>query len=100
MKYQNSTNLVVGLEFDGSQLASWTFMATSKTSHIATDLRYSISQLEKSALDYNATISGLTMQAISDAVNDTGPQAMTRGIPEPGAGNRSPSWPAQPFGSS
>jgi len=79
-QYRNRTNLVVGLEFDGSQFASWTVMAKARTSHIATVLRYIVSQLEKSAIDYNTTISGLTMQTISDVVDVTGPKAMTRGI--------------------
>ena len=79
-QYRNKTNLVVGLEFDGSQFASWTVMAKRRTSHIGNVLRYIVSQLEKSAVDYNTTISGLTMQTISDVVDVTGPQAMTRGI--------------------
>lgn len=78
--YRNKTNLVVGLEFDGAQFASWTVMAKPRTSHIAAVLRYVVSQLEKSAVDYNTTISGLTMQTISDVVDVTGPQAMTVAI--------------------
>lgn len=79
-QYKAKTNVVVGLEFDGAQFASWTVMAKPRTSHIASVLRYIIVALEKSALDYNTTISGLTMQTISDVVDVTGPQAMTRGI--------------------
>ncbi|KAJ5661894.1 uncharacterized protein N7477_009510 [Penicillium maclennaniae] len=79
-QYKARTNVVVGLEFDGAQFASWTVMAKPRTSHIASVLRYIILALEQSALDYNTTISGLTMQTISDVVDVTGPQAMTRGI--------------------
>lgn len=55
-------------------------MAKPRTSHIAAVLRYVVSQLEKSAADYNTTIAGLTMQTISDVVDVTGPQAMTVAI--------------------
>jgi mannosyltransferase OCH1-like enzyme len=79
-QYKNKTNVVVGLEFDGSQFASWTVMAKPRTSHIANVLRYIVSQLDKSAVEYNTTIHGLTMKTIRDVVDVTGPQAMTRGI--------------------
>lgn len=79
-QYKTKTNVVVGLEFDGHQFASWTVMAKPRTSHIASVLRYIVMALEKSAVDYSVTIAGLTMQTISDVVDVTGPQAMTQGI--------------------
>lgn len=79
-KYRNQTNVVVGMEFDGSQFASWTVMSKPRSSHIAAVIRYIVNELEASAEDYNTTIHGLTMQTISDVVDVTGPQAMTQGI--------------------
>lgn len=79
-RYRKKTNVVVGLEFDGSQFASWTVMAKPRSVHIAAVIRYIVEELEASARDYNTTISGLTMQTISDVVDVTGPQAMTRAI--------------------
>ncbi|KAJ5225699.1 hypothetical protein N7468_006924 [Penicillium chermesinum] len=70
-EYRNRTNVV---------FASWTVMAKPRTSHIAAVIRYVVNELEASADDYNTTIAGLTMQTISDVVDVTGPQAMTRAI--------------------
>ncbi|KAJ5380947.1 uncharacterized protein N7496_003375 [Penicillium cataractarum] len=78
--YKNATNLVVGLEFDGNQFASWTVMAKPRSSHIAAAIEYIMDALEDSAEQANTTISGLTMKTISDVVAVTGPQAMTRAI--------------------
>lgn len=79
-KYKNATNLVVGLEFDGNQFASWTLMAKPRSNHIAAAIEYIMDALEDSAEAANTTISGLTMKTISDVVTVTGPQAMTRAI--------------------
>lgn len=79
-KYKNATNLVVGLEFDGNQFASWTVMAKPRSNHIAAAIEYIMDALEGSAEQANTTISGLTMKTISDVVAVTGPQAMTRAI--------------------
>ncbi|GLI80199.1 hypothetical protein PoHVEF18_008550 [Penicillium ochrochloron] len=79
-KFKNQTNLVVGLEFDGNQFASWTVMAKPKTNHIAAAIEYIMDALEYSAEEANTTIAGLTMKTISDVVAVTGPQAMTQAI--------------------
>jgi mannosyltransferase OCH1-like enzyme len=79
-KYKDKANLVVGLEFDGNQFASWTVMAKPRANHIAAAIDYIINTLEYEAGLANTTISGLTMKTISDVVLVTGPQAMTRAI--------------------
>lgn len=79
-KYKNQTNLVVGLEFNGNQFASWTVMAKPKTNHITAAIEYIMDALESSAEEANTTIAGLTMKTISDVVAVTGPQAMTQAI--------------------
>ncbi|OJJ45148.1 hypothetical protein ASPZODRAFT_100364 [Penicilliopsis zonata CBS 506.65] len=80
--YRNATNVLVGIEFDGEQFASWTVMAKPRSSHFAAVIRYIVAGLQESAAQYQTSISGLTMQTISDVVNVTGPQAMTVAILE------------------
>lgn len=79
-QYKNQTNLVVGIEFDGSQFASWTVMAKARTNHIAAVIEYIMDALEDAAEQVHTTIAGLTMKTIEDVVAVTGPQAMTRAI--------------------
>ncbi|KAJ5796125.1 uncharacterized protein N7518_004665 [Penicillium psychrosexuale] len=76
-QFQNKTNVVVGLEFDGFQFSSWTIMTKPKTSHIVAVMKYIIDRLKASAAQYNVTIAQLNMTMISDVVEVTGPQAMT-----------------------
>lgn len=45
-EYKNATNLVVGVEFDGNQFASWTIMAKPWTAHIAAVIEYIMDALE------------------------------------------------------
>jgi mannosyltransferase OCH1-like enzyme len=80
MVHQGRTNLVVGLEFDGSQFASWTIMAKPRSVHIAMAIGYIMDALASSAAQHNTNIAGLTMKTITDVVDVTGPQAMTRAI--------------------
>ncbi|KAJ5959675.1 uncharacterized protein N7479_006825 [Penicillium vulpinum] len=79
-QYQNRTNVVVGLEFDGTQFASWTVMSKPKTSHIVAVIKYVIDGLKASAANHNVTTAQLNMTMISDVVDVTGPQAMTVAI--------------------
>ncbi|EPS34059.1 putative alpha-1,6-mannosyltransferase [Penicillium oxalicum 114-2] len=79
-KYQSQTNLVVGIEFDGNQFASWTVMAKPRTGHIAAVIDYIMEKLEETAVAANTTIAGLKMKDIVDVVAVTGPQAMTQAI--------------------
>jgi hypothetical protein len=76
-QYQNRTNIVVGLEFDGFQFSSWTIMAKPKTSHTMAVIKYIIDGLKVSAAQHNVTTAELNMTIISDVVDVTGPQAMT-----------------------
>ncbi|KAJ5835576.1 hypothetical protein N7447_001602 [Penicillium robsamsonii] len=76
-QYQNMTNVVVGLEFDGVQFTSWTFMAKPKTSHIVAAIKYIIDGLKTSAAQHNVTTAELNMTIIGNVVDVTGPQAMT-----------------------
>lgn len=75
--YQNKTNVVVGLEFDGSQFASWTIMAKPKTSHMVAVIKYVVDKLKATAAQHHVTTAGLNMTMINDVVDLTGPQAMT-----------------------
>lgn len=75
--YQNRTNVVVGLGFDGSQFASWTVMAKPWSVHIAMVIEYSMKSLKSSAARHNTNIGGLTIKTITDVVDVTGSQAMT-----------------------
>ncbi|KAJ5856445.1 uncharacterized protein N7529_010389 [Penicillium soppii] len=79
-EYRNRTNVVVGLEFDGSQFASWTVMSKPKTSHSVAVVKYVIEKLQASAAEHNRTTAELNMTMISDVVDVTGPQAMTVAI--------------------
>lgn len=81
-EYRNATNLVVGIEFDGDQFASWTVMAKPRTAHIAAVIEYIMDALEDVAAQVGTSIAGLTMAMIEDVVAVTGPQAMTRAILE------------------
>ncbi|KAJ5513544.1 hypothetical protein N7463_003096 [Penicillium fimorum] len=76
-QYQNKTNVVVGLEFDGLQFTSWTFMTKPKTSHIVAAIKYIIDGLKASAVQHNVTTAELNMTIIGNVVDVTGPQAMT-----------------------
>jgi mannosyltransferase OCH1-like enzyme len=76
-EYRNRTNIVVGLEFDGSQFASWTVMTKPKTSHGVAVVKYVIEKLQASAAEHNHTTAELNMTMVSDVVDVTGPQAMT-----------------------
>ncbi|CAG8349074.1 unnamed protein product [Penicillium salamii] len=76
-EYRNRTNVVVGLEFDGSQFASWTVMTKPRTSHGVAVVEYVVEKLQASAAEHNRTTAELNMTMISDVVDVTGPQAMT-----------------------
>lgn len=76
-EYRNKTNVVVGLEFDGSQFASWTVMTKPRTSHGVAVVKYVVEKLQASAAEHNHTTAELNMTMISDVVDVTGPQAMT-----------------------
>lgn len=76
-EYRNRTNVVVGLEFDGSQFASWTVMTKPKTSHGVAIVKYVAEKLQASAAEHSRTTAELNMTMISDVVDVTGPQAMT-----------------------
>ncbi|KAJ5383923.1 hypothetical protein N7517_001834 [Penicillium concentricum] len=76
-QYLNRTNVVVGLEFDGFQFTSWTFMAKPKTSHIVAAIKYVVDGLKASATQHNVTTAELNMTMIGSVVDVTGPQAMT-----------------------
>ncbi|KAJ5189234.1 hypothetical protein N7491_005561 [Penicillium cf. griseofulvum] len=79
-QYQNRTNVVVGLEFDGHQFASWTLMTKPKTSHIVAVIKYVIDGLKASATQHNVTTAELNMTMVGNVVDVTGPQAMTVAI--------------------
>lgn len=79
-QYQNRTNVVVGLEFDGFQFSSWTIMAKPKTSHIVAVIKHVIDKLKGTAAQHGVTTTQLNMTMISDVVEVTGPQAMTVAI--------------------
>lgn len=79
-QYQNKTNVVVGLEFDGFQFASWTIMTKPKTSHIVAVIKYVIDKLKATAAQHHVTTAELNMTMINDVVELTGPQAMTVAI--------------------
>jgi mannosyltransferase OCH1-like enzyme len=79
-QFKSEANVVVGLEFDGSQFSSWTVMSKPRTSHIVAVIKYVIKALEDSATQNNVTVADLSMEMISDVVDVTGPQAMTRAL--------------------
>ncbi|KAJ6049416.1 hypothetical protein N7460_003148 [Penicillium canescens] len=79
-KFKSKANVVVGLEFDGFQFSSWTVMSKPRTSHIVAVIKYVIKALEVSATQNNVTVADLSMEMISDVVDVTGPQAMTRAL--------------------
>jgi mannosyltransferase OCH1-like enzyme len=79
-EFNSKANVVVGLEFDGFQFSSWTVMSKPRTSHIVAVIKYVIKALEDSATQNNVTVANLSMEMISDVVDVTGPQAMTRAL--------------------
>lgn len=79
-QFKSQASVVVGLEFDGIQFSSWTVMSKPRTSHIVAVIEYVIRELKASAARHNVTTANLSMEMISDVVDVTGPQAMTRAI--------------------
>ncbi|KAJ5776548.1 uncharacterized protein N7511_001559 [Penicillium nucicola] len=79
-EFIGKATVVVGLEFDGIQFSSWTVMAKPRTSHIVAVIQYVTKMLEDSATQHNVTMANLSMEMISDVVDVTGPQAMTRAL--------------------
>ncbi|KAL2866466.1 glycosyltransferase family 32 protein [Aspergillus lucknowensis] len=70
-------NVVVGIEFDGWQFASWTIMAKPHLQHFKATIEYVVTQLKATALENHVSLSGLTKPMIDDVVKVTGPQAIT-----------------------
>ncbi|GKZ25093.1 hypothetical protein AbraIFM66951_001593 [Aspergillus brasiliensis] len=77
-----SANVVVGIEFDGWQFASWTVLSTPGNGHIYHAIEYVVDKLEGLARENNVTVGGLTMEMIPDVVDVTGPQAITLALLE------------------
>lgn len=74
---KEQVNVVVGLEFDGWQFASWTMMAKSRLNHFEAAIEYVMHQMEGIAQSHNVSLSGVTMEMIPDVVDASGPQAIT-----------------------
>ncbi|KKK18989.1 hypothetical protein ARAM_001485 [Aspergillus rambellii] len=70
-------NVVVGIEFDGWQFASWTVMAKPRLAHFERTIRYVLDQIQKLAADNHVSIPAITKPMIPDVVAVTGPQAIT-----------------------
>ncbi|GAT28016.1 alpha-1,6-mannosyltransferase Och1 [Aspergillus luchuensis] len=73
----STANVVVGIEFDGWQFASWTVMSTAGNGHIYHAIEYVAGRLEGLARENNVTVGEVTMEMIPDVVDVTGPQAIT-----------------------
>ncbi|PYH91264.1 hypothetical protein BO71DRAFT_401537 [Aspergillus ellipticus CBS 707.79] len=73
-------SVVVGLEFDGWQFASWTVMAAAGSVHVRAAIEYVMGQMGRIAAEHNVTVEGVTMEMIPDVVDASGPQAMTVAI--------------------
>ncbi|XRM42772.1 hypothetical protein ABZX51_005983 [Aspergillus tubingensis] len=72
-----TANVVVGIEFDGWQFASWTVMSTPGNGHLYHAIEYVAGRLEGLARENNVTVGEVTMEMIPDVVDVTGPQAIT-----------------------
>ncbi|KAI3011037.1 CAZyme family GT32 [Aspergillus niger] len=72
-----AANVVVGIEFDGWQFASWTVLSTPGNNHIYHAIEYVAGRLEALAQENNVTVGEVTMEMIPDVVDVTGPQAIT-----------------------
>lgn len=77
---ENPVNVVVGLEFDGWQFASWTVMVKPHLQHFKAVIEYVVRQLKYQATDNHVSISALTKPMLPDVVAVTGPQAITMAL--------------------
>jgi mannosyltransferase OCH1-like enzyme len=88
-KYKESTNLVVGLEFDWgwendnflhSQFASWTVMAKPRSPHVLVIINDILEDFRQKCKDHNVKLPDLKLDMVGHVVDITGPKRMTRGI--------------------
>ncbi|OJJ04422.1 hypothetical protein ASPVEDRAFT_85820 [Aspergillus versicolor CBS 583.65] len=77
---ENPINVVVGLEFDGWQFASWTVMVKPHLQHFKAVIEYVVRQLKYQANDNHVSVSELTKPMLTDVVAVTGPQAITMAL--------------------
>jgi mannosyltransferase OCH1-like enzyme len=83
-------DMIVGLEFDfetrgpgtevASQFCNWVFSAKPSSRNLQVIVDAVVSTLKKIANDNNVSISGITLEMLSDVVNVTGPKIMTISI--------------------
>ncbi|CAG7952197.1 unnamed protein product [Penicillium olsonii] len=90
-EYRNSTiDMIVGLEFDmpwrgpgkpiASQFCNWVFVGQKSSRNLQVVVDSVIAKLKQIAHENNVTISGLTLEMLSDVVDVTGPKMMTIAI--------------------
>ncbi|KAL4786283.1 hypothetical protein BJX76DRAFT_321930 [Aspergillus varians] len=83
-KYTKDTahpvNVVVGIEFDGWQFASWTVMSKPHLQHFKAVIEYVMKQLRAQAIEHHVSLSALTKPMIDEVVAVTGPQAITMAL--------------------
>jgi alpha 1,6-mannosyltransferase len=88
-KYKESTNLVVGLEFDWawendnflhSQFASWTVMAKPRSPHLLVIINDILEDFRQKCKDHSVKLPDLKLDMVGHVVDITGPKRMTRGI--------------------
>ncbi|OOF98791.1 glycosyltransferase family 32 protein, partial [Aspergillus carbonarius ITEM 5010] len=77
---KNEIDMIVGLEFDGWQFASWTVLSRAGSMHMKAAIEYVAGQLEGIAERNNVTVDGVTMEMIPDVVDASGPQALTLAV--------------------
>ncbi|KAJ5303093.1 hypothetical protein N7476_009892 [Penicillium atrosanguineum] len=85
-------DMIVGLEFDfetrgpgtevASQFCNWVFSAQPSSRNLQVIVDSVVNTLKKIANDNNVSISGITLEMLSDVVNVTGPKIMTISILE------------------
>ncbi|PYI02895.1 hypothetical protein BO78DRAFT_376057 [Aspergillus sclerotiicarbonarius CBS 121057] len=73
-------DMIVGLEFDGWQFASWTVLSRAGSQHMKAAIEYVADQVEGIAEQNNVTVEGVTMEMIPDVVDASGPQALTLAV--------------------
>ncbi|PWY83772.1 hypothetical protein BO94DRAFT_114621 [Aspergillus sclerotioniger CBS 115572] len=73
-------DMIVGLEFDGWQFASWTVLSRAGSVHMKAAIEYVAGQVEGIAERNNVTVEGVTMEMIPDVVDASGPQALTLAV--------------------
>ncbi len=88
MEYKKDASLVVGLEFDEGwgdgdfprQFTGWTIMAKPNSPHMAMVIDEILDAIRNTTVEWQTTVSGLTMEMIGDVVDFTGPRMFSRSV--------------------